>query len=52
MVEIKTVISRKVKGILAAVNPSYTHSYGEHVPELAKVREQVKGLLFDGEEKA
>lgn len=47
-VEIETVTSRRVKGVLTAVNPPYAHSYGEYVPELAKVREQVKGLLFEG----
>ncbi len=46
IVEIETVTSRKVKGVLTAVNPSYTHTYGEYVPELAKVRDQVKQLLF------
>ena len=50
-IEIETATSRRVKGTLTAVNPSYSHSYGEYVPELAKVGEQVRNLLFgrDGE---
>lgn len=48
-VEIETVTSRKVKGVLTAVNPSYTHSYGDYVPALDRVRDQVKKLLFCGE---
>jgi 2-amino-4-ketopentanoate thiolase alpha subunit len=49
-VEIETVTSRKIKGVLTAVEPPCTHSYGEYVPELAKVREQVKELLFGGKQ--
>ncbi|MDF2889745.1 MAG: hypothetical protein K0R80_112, partial [Clostridia bacterium] len=32
-----------------AVNPRYTHSFGEFVPELLKVDRQVKEILFGGE---
>ena len=48
-VEIETVTGRKVKGILTIVNPPYFHSFGNFVPELLKVREQVKSVLFGGE---
>jgi len=34
LVEIKTETKRKVEGILIEVNPSYTHSFGDHVDEI------------------
>ncbi|HYE11928.1 MAG TPA: 2-amino-4-oxopentanoate thiolase subunit OrtA [Patescibacteria group bacterium] len=48
-VEIETTTGRKVMGELVAVNPRYTHSFGEFVPELLKVDQQVKEILFGGE---
>ena len=48
-VEIETVTLRRVKGVLTAVNPSYSHSYGEYVPELAKIGQQVRNLLLSGD---
>lgn len=34
LVEIETETKRKVEGILIEINPSYTHSFGEHVDEI------------------
>ena len=34
---IKTVIGRELKGKILVVNPSYTHSFGETVPELLTI---------------
>lgn len=48
IVEIITATGRKVKGELIAVNPGYTHDYGEFVPELLKVDMQLKEILFGG----
>jgi hypothetical protein len=48
-VEIETVTGRRVKGALTIVNPPYFHSFGNFVPELLKIREQVKSALLGGE---
>lgn len=45
IIEITTVTSRKVQGVLTEVNPSYIHTYGDYVPELNRIREQVKACL-------
>lgn len=44
-IEIVTPVGRKVKGILAEVNPSYQHSFGPVVPELAGIGQELSGLL-------
>lgn len=49
LIEIETTTGRMVKGELVAVNPNYTHSFGEFVPELLKVDRQVKEILFGGD---
>jgi hypothetical protein len=48
-IEIETTTGRKVTGELVAVNPKYTHTFGEFVPELLKIDQQVKEILFGGE---
>ncbi|MDD7363583.1 MAG: 2-amino-4-oxopentanoate thiolase subunit OrtA [Peptoniphilus sp.] len=48
-VEITTVTGRKVSGELFAVEPKYTHTYGDFVPELLKVQCQLRDILFGGE---
>lgn len=34
---IRTLIGRELSGTLATVNPSYSHSFGETVPELLDI---------------
>lgn len=48
-IEIETVTGRMVKGELIAVNPKYTHDFGEFVPELLKIDMQLKEILYGGE---
>ena len=48
VIEIETMTGRKVKGELVAVNPRYTHDFGDFVPELLKVDMQLKEILFGG----
>ena len=43
--EITTVTGRKVKGLLDAVEPSYTHDFGKYIPELDIIRNQVRNIL-------
>lgn len=47
-IEVETATGRKVKGTLVAVNPRYTHDFGDFVPELLKVDMQLKEILFGG----
>lgn len=47
-----TVITRTKRvehGTLLEANPYYKHNYGKFVPELLKVNEQVRDILFGGD---
>lgn len=49
-----TVITRTGRtehGRLLEVNPYYKHDFGEFVPELLVIDDQLRGILFGGEEK-
>jgi hypothetical protein len=39
--EIETVTGRRLTGQLTAVEPAYTHGFGNFLPELDQVREQL-----------
>ena len=45
-VEVKTATGRIEHGTLIEVNPHYTHSYGEFVPELIQIDTQLREILF------
>lgn len=45
-VEVKTRTGRVQKGTLIEVNPSYAHGFGKFVPELNKIGEQLREMLF------
>lgn len=49
-VKVTTMTGREVEGKLVEVNPTFTHSFGNHVPELLQIGIQLKGILFGGEE--
>lgn len=44
-VTIKTYIGRELQGNLVAINPSYKHTYGEYVPELSYIGNQLRDIL-------
>ncbi|SHJ88532.1 hypothetical protein SAMN02745227_00958 [Anaerobranca californiensis DSM 14826] len=48
-VEIKTVLGRKITGVLTNPNPRYTHDFGDVVPQLFKVRESIKNFMKSGD---
>ncbi len=48
-VEVTTVTKRIEKGTLLEVNPHYKHDFGEFVPELLKINQQVRDILFGGD---
>lgn len=47
VIEIKTLTGRKISGNLVAINPEYSHDFGTFVPELHKVGEQVRQILYE-----
>ena len=47
-VTVLTRTKRLEKGTLPEVNPCYKHDFGNFVPELLKISEQVKEILFGG----
>ena len=46
-VEILTETKRLVKGILIEVNPSYTHSYGNYLYEVKKMKDIILSEMGD-----
>lgn len=46
-VEILTETNRLVKGVLIEVNPSYTHSFGDHLSEVKKMKEIILTEMED-----
>jgi hypothetical protein len=43
--EIITAAGRRLRGVLSAVNPAYTHSFGAPLPELLAIGGEVRALL-------
>jgi len=43
--KIVTVNGRHVEGIITELNPSYTHDFGEFVPEILYIGSQAKAIL-------
>ena len=48
-VSVLTRTKRTVSGTMCAVNPSFSHSFGDFVPELLTIDETVRGIVFGGE---
>ncbi|NLY71346.1 MAG: 2-amino-4-ketopentanoate thiolase [Clostridiales bacterium] len=48
-VEVITRTGRRETGELLEANPAYKHDYGEFIPELQQISEQVREILFGGE---
>jgi hypothetical protein len=44
-VEVTTSTGRPLRGVLAVVNPAYTHGFGPAVPELLTIGREVRALL-------
>jgi len=43
--QIVTPSGRRLRGILADVNPGYTHSFGSPIPELLRIGLEVRTIL-------
>ncbi len=48
-VTIETITGRMVEGKLVEENPTYRHSFGDHVPEIFQIGITLKNILFGGE---
>lgn len=44
-VTVETVIGRRIKGTLVAVNPAYPHSFGQPVAELLTIGRELRALI-------
>lgn len=47
-VTVMTAVNRLVIGKLLEVNPTWTHSYGEFVPELVIIDKQLRDIMNGG----
>jgi len=47
--QITTITGRVVSGKLVEVNPTYSHSYGNHIPEVLQIGISLKEILFGGD---
>jgi hypothetical protein len=43
--EIETPAGRHLRGVLAAINPAYTHGFGPPIPELSGIGGEVRAML-------
>jgi hypothetical protein len=46
--EVITRTGRRERGTLLEVNPTYTHGFGNFVPELLEISRQVRAVVFEG----
>jgi hypothetical protein len=46
VVQIETIIGRKISGKLIEINPQFDHGWGSCIPEILQIGKQVKGILF------
>ncbi len=47
-VTVETITGRLVTGTLVEIAPTYTHSFGQHVPEIFAIGKQLRSMLFGG----
>lgn len=47
-VEVITRTGRREHGKLLEVNPAFRHGFGDFVPELLQIGEQVREIVFEG----
>jgi hypothetical protein len=45
-VEVITRTGRRERGTLLEANPAFTHGFGEYIPELLRISEQVRDTVF------
>lgn len=47
-VTVVTRTGRRVTGTLVQVNPAYTHSFGDFVPEILTIGDSLRQMVFGG----
>lgn len=47
---VTTVTGRKSMGELVEIDPTYDHSFGDHIPEIRQIDEDLRRALFGGDE--
>ncbi|WP_071394390.1 2-amino-4-oxopentanoate thiolase subunit OrtA [Bacillus tuaregi] len=50
IVKVKTVADRHDQGKLVEVHPTHRHGFGEFVPEILRIDQDLRKALFGGEE--
>jgi len=50
IVDIETIIGRRITGSLEEVNPQFRHSWGELVPEILQIGKQLRRILDESGE--
>lgn len=48
-IEVETITGRKVNGNVVEINPTFTHSFGNCIPELLQIGLDLKKILFGGD---
>ncbi len=49
IVKVKTYTGRTEEGKLVEIKPSYDHSFGNFIPELLEIGNQLRDILFGGD---
>ncbi|NLA95291.1 MAG: 2-amino-4-ketopentanoate thiolase [Clostridiaceae bacterium] len=49
-VRVKTMSGRTVEGSLTSRELAPSHDYGDYIPELQVIHQQVRGMLFGGDD--
>ena len=49
-VTVKTYTGRTITGTLVEIKPTYTHSFGNNIPELLEIGLQLREILFGGDQ--
>lgn len=48
-VEVITMTGRKERGTIVETDPTFSHSFGQFVPEILQIGIQLKDILFGGD---
>ncbi len=49
-IEILTITGRREHGAVVEIEPTYTHSYGNFIPELLQIGIQLREILYGGDQ--
>lgn len=48
IVKVETYTGRCVEGTLVEIAPTFKHSFGQNIPELLQIGQQLRSILFGG----